>query len=401
MRRRVLLPLLLVLAPLALVGGGVYLGGHPRLLPEPVRDTLVGDSEAQLFQEAVDEIAEDYYRPVDRRDLVNRSLESAVRSLKDRFSHYFSPATYAEFVQTTSGAFVGVGVSVQASERLKRGLRILKVYDDSPAKRAGLREGDLIAAVDGRKTAGRSTEEVTTQIKGPVGTSVRLTLRRGGDERTVRVERARVALPIVQDRTERADDGSKVAYVSLASFTSGAHGELGEKIRERIDKGARSVVLDLRDNGGGLLNEAVLISSIFLEEGTVVSTRGRSKPRRVYTATGGAIDEKIPVVVLVNENSASASEIVAGALQDRGRARVVGTKTFGKGVFQEVKQLSNGGALDITVGEYFTPKGRNLGGGGVKQGAGIKPDVPAKDDPKTRRDEALDRALDAVTAPAS
>ena len=157
-------------------------------------------------------------------------------------------------------------------------------------------------------------------------------------------------------------------------------------------------MLDLRDNGGGLLNEAVLISSIFIPEGKIVTTRGRAKPEQVYTATGNAIDPKIPVVVLVNGNSASASEIVSGALQDRGRAEVVGTKTFGKGVFQEVKQLSNGGALDITVGEYFTPSGRNLGGGGVRRGAGIKPDVEARDDPATRPDEALDRALHVVAS---
>ncbi len=401
MRRRVLSPLLAVLGGLLLLGGGVYLGGHPRLLPEPARDALVGDDEAQLYQEAIDEIARDYYRPVDRRELVDRSLAAAVRSLKDRFSHYFTPVDFAEFQQTTSGEFVGVGVSVQPSERLRRGLRVLKVYDDSPAKRAGLRAGDLITKVDGRPTAGESTEEVTARIKGPVGTAVSLTLRSERGVRTERVERARVALPIVQSRMERRG-GRKVAYVSLASFTSGAHGELREAVRKRISQGAEGVVLDLRDNGGGLLDEAVLISSIFIPEGTIVSTRGRSKPRRVYSATGDAIDTKLPVVVLVNENSASASEIVAGALQDRGRAQIVGKKTFGKGVFQEVTQLSNGGALDLTVGEYFTPKGRNLGGGGVKQGAGIRPGIAAEDDRRTpKRDEALERALDAVLVPAS
>jgi carboxyl-terminal processing protease len=153
------------------------------------------------------------------------------------------------------------------------------------------------------------------------------------------------------------------------------------------------VVLDLRDNGGGLLNEAVSVSSIFIPDGRVVSTKGRARPEHVYEATGGAISKDIPVVVLVNDHSASASEIVTGALQDRHRATVVGTRTFGKGVFQEIEPLSNGGALDITVGEYFLPSGRNLGGGGVKRGAGVTPDVRAKDNPKTPRDEALLAAL--------
>ena len=135
------------------------------------------------------------------------------------------------------------------------------------------------------------------------------------------------------------------------------------------------------------------MSSIFLRDGTVVSTDGRSRDRQVYKATGGAIRGSIPVVVLVDGSSASASEIVTAALQDRGRAKVVGTRTFGKGVFQEIEALGNGGALDITVGEYFTPNGRNLGGGGVKRGSGVKPDVTAADNPSTATDEALQQAL--------
>ena len=185
--------------------------------------------------------------------------------------------------------------------------------------------------------------------------------------------------------------------MALSSFTSGAHGEVRKALDELIERGAEGVVLDLRHNGGGLLNEAVLVSSIFIPEGTIVSTRGRARPRRVFEATGTSIDEDIPVVVLVDRASASASEIVTGALQDRDRARVVGTRTFGKGVFQEIRRLSNGGALDITVGEYYTPDGRNLGGGGVRQGAGIRPDVRAVDDVKTEdRDEALDVAVETV-----
>jgi carboxyl-terminal processing protease len=181
--------------------------------------------------------------------------------------------------------------------------------------------------------------------------------------------------------------------VRLAGFTSGAHGEVGEAVRRLLKEGAEGVVLDLRDNGGGLLNEAVMVSSVFIPDGKIVSTKGRSRPTQVYEATGNAIDTDIPVVVLVNDRSASASEIVTGALQDRDRATVVGTRTFGKGVFQEIEPLSNGGALDITVGEYFLPSGRNLGGGGVSRGAGVKPDVQAEDDPDTPRDEALVAAL--------
>jgi carboxyl-terminal processing protease len=200
----------------------------------------------------------------------------------------------------------------------------------------------------------------------------------------------------------RKQGDMQIAHVRLSGFTSGAHGDVRKAVDGLLGKGADGVVLDLRDNGGGLLNEAVLVSSIFVGDGTIVSTRGRNRPRRVFEATGDPIDVDVPVVVLVNGQSASASEIVAGALQDRERAEVVGTRTFGKGVFQEVRRLSNGGALDITVGEYFTPKGRNLGGGGVKKGAGIEPEIEARDDAATEnRDEALDVALETVAREAA
>ncbi len=184
----------------------------------------------------------------------------------------------------------------------------------------------------------------------------------------------------------------------MPGFTSGSGDDVKKAVDEQLKKGAKGIVLDLRHNGGGLLNEAVSTASVFLPDGRVVSTKGRNRPEHVYNAEGGAISEKIPVVVLVDEGSASASEIVTGALQDRKRAKVVGTRTYGKGVFQEVEQMPNGGALDITVGEYFLPSGRNLGGGGVKKGAGVNPDIKASDDPKTETDEALQTALQTVAA---
>ena len=151
-----------------------------------------------------------------------------------------------------------------------------------------------------------------------------------------------------------------------------------QAVQQALKEGARGIVLDLRGNGGGLVEEAQLIASIFIPHGVIVTTSGRTQPRQTLTATGGAISPKIPAVVLVDANTASAAEIVTAALQDHRRATVVGSHTFGKGVFQEEEKLANGGALDITVGEYFTPNGRNLGGGGVRQGAGVKPEVLVK-----------------------
>ena len=382
--------------PLVLLGG-IWMGGHPGTLPSGIRDVFVEDSEGQLYDEAIDLIAQDFYRGVDKRKLLDKSLEGAVDSLDDPFSAYLNPEQYRRFNESTTGEFEGVGMNVEEDPR---GLKVLTVFEDSPAKEAGIRAGDLITKAGNTSLKGKSSEESTSLIKGEAGTSVRLTVVTGKRKpRVLTVRRARVNVPVVEKKMAREGE-LKVAHVRLASFTSGAHGAVGDAVKSLIKKGAEAVVFDLRDNGGGLLNEAVLVSSVFIPEGTIVTTKGRSRPRKVFEASGGAIDKDIPVVVLVNGNSASASEIVTGALQDRDRAVVVGTKTFGKGVFQEIERLSNGGALDITVGEYFTPKGRNLGGHGTKRG-GIQPEVKASDDPKTERDEALDVALETVAKAAA
>jgi carboxyl-terminal processing protease len=390
-RRRSLVPVLLVLLPVFLVAG-LWLGGHPDKLPGFARDAFVDDGQAQVYQEAVDLIQHDYYRPIDRKQLLDKSLGAAVKSLDDQFSNYFSPKDYASFQEATSGQFEGVGMTV---EQAKRGLRVMTVYDGSPADRGGLKSGDIITAVNGRSIAGNSSEASTARIKGPAGTPVTLKVDGGKREREVTLKRAQVDIPVVETSMEH-DGAKKIGHVRLAGFTSGAHGEVSAAVKKLLHQGADGIVLDLRDNGGGLLNEAVLVSSIFIPDGRIVSTKGRARPEQVYDATGGAIPSDIPVAVLVNRQSASASEIVTGALQDRKRATVVGTRTFGKGVFQEIEQLSNGGALDITVGEYFLPSGRNIGGGGVAKGDGISPDVKAQDDPKTKPDEGLEAAVKVV-----
>ena len=388
--RRLRTTLLILFVPLALILG-VWLGGHPDWLPGFARDSLVADTNGRLYEEAVDKIEADYYRKVDRAQLLDTSLEKAVESLDDQFSHYFSPKEYHAFQLDTEGAFEGVGMSVTAVDE---GLRVEQVYDGSPAKEGGLKRGDVITSVNGKSLKGKSSQESTTLIKGPAGTEVTLGLK---DGRRLKLKRAKVDIPIVQSQIKESG-GKKIAWVQLAGFTSGSGDDVDRAVKEELKNGAEGVVFDLRHNGGGLLNEAVEVASVFLKDGRVVSTKGRARAERKYNATGGAIASDIPVVVLVDEGSASASEIVAGALQDRKRAKIVGTRTYGKGVFQEIMRLDNGGALDITVGEYFTPTGRNLGGGGVKKGAGITPEIQASDNPETEKDEALDKALATVAA---
>jgi carboxyl-terminal processing protease len=371
-RKDPLTAILGVLLPILLVGG-LWLVGHPEHLPEFLRRAFVADHQTRVVDEAIQRVAQDYYRPIPTGKLSSASISGLVSSLSDRFSHYLTPTEYREF--NSPPHFAGIGVSVNSEHR---GLLIVRVFDSSPAARAGLKQGDLIVAVGPHKLLGLSSDAATALIKGSPGTDVQLTIESGpkGHRRTrmLKITRATVSEPVVASLSTKIH-GKKLGVVALGTFSPGAHGEVREAVERELHGGARGLIFDLRDNGGGLVSEAQLIASIFIAKGTIVSTRGRTQPSETLQALGGAISGSIPVVVLVDSNTASAAEIVTAALQDHGRATVVGTHTFGKGVFQEEEPLSNGGALDITVGEYFTPDGRNLGGGGVKQGAGITPEV--------------------------
>ena len=366
---------------------GLWLGGHPESLPGPVRDAFVQEDRA-LRAEIIDSIESNFYKDVDERKLEQSSLKGLVEALGDPYSAYLTPREARAFTEGVSGEFEGVGMNV---EEEKRGLKVLRVFEGSPAERAGIRRGDVILGVNGRSIAGVNSEVATGRIKGPAGTTVRLNvLTPGADaDRSVRVKRERIEVPVARGRTVERD-GHKLAVIELLGFSEGAHGLLRRAIDAQLEQGAEAIVLDLRGNGGGLLVEAVLVSSIFIEDGEIVSVRGRSRSERTHEADGDAIDGDIPVVVLVDGGSASASEIVTGALRDTDRGTVVGTRTFGKGLVQEVDHLSNGGVLDLTVANYYLPDGETIGT------KGIKPQVRAADDPDTRRDEALPVALDAL-----
>ena len=374
-----------VVAVLAALALGMYLGGHPSGLPEPLRDVFVDES-ASVQAEATDLIEDNFYRRVSDERLRNASLRGMVRSLNSRFSHYFTPRQNKLFQQATSGEFSGVGMTVVERDR---GLLVVGVFDGSPAKEEGIRPEDVITKVNGRSIAGDPSDVATAKIKGEEGTFVTLSVKRPGRRaRELRVRRERIRVPAVESTLRRAG-GRRYGVLRLTAFSSGAHGELVREIERQERRGAEGFVLDMRGNGGGLLDEAVLVSSAFVPDGTIVTTDGRKRAKRVFEATGDTATRK-PVVVLVDRGTASASEIVTGALRERLGAPVVGRRTFGKGVFGQIFDLSNGGALDLVVGNYYTPNGRNL------NGKGIRPDIRAVDDVDTERDEALTRALRAL-----
>jgi carboxyl-terminal processing protease len=355
-------------------------------------DALGGEEEGDAITEALETVEDNYFEAVDAGKLESSSIDGIVRELRrrydDRFSHYFTQDQLEDFEAATSGRFSGVGLTVN---EVPRGLRVADVLPDTPAERAGIEQGDVIVAVDGKSIAGVPSDVSTARIKGPKGTEVELRLLPAGrgERRDIVLERADVRVPAVDGEIRRVD-GREVAYVRFATFSEGAHGELRETIERLYRDGAEGLVLDLRANGGGLLNEAVLSTSVFVEDGTVASTESRTQGERDYEAVGDAIEPR-PTVVLVNRDTASAAEILAAALKSHDLATVVGTRTFGKGTFQEVIRLDEGGALDLTVGQYLTADGSSIAG------EGVKPEVRVEDDRRTpSKDEALQRGLGVV-----
>lgn len=368
---------------------GLWYGGHPNKLPTFLRDAFVADH-AGLNVEATEEIEDNYFRQVSGDQLSNSSLQGMARGLRrefrDRFSEYFSPESLERFDETIAGRFTGIGLEVAET---KKGLRATHVFEGSPAQRGGIEVGDVIVSVDGESIAGLGSEAATAKIKGPEKTEVTVGVldHATGRVRELHLTREQIALPVATGKVERVD-GRKLGYVRLATFSEGSGQLLRKQVEKVEDRGAEGLVLDLRENGGGLLEEAVLGASIFLPKGEVVTrTNSRTQGHAVYRTVGENLPAK-PIVVLIDRNTASAAEILTAALADDANAPVVGTRSFGKGVFQQEFPLSNGGALKLTVGEYFTPDGVNLA-----VSHGIHPDVEVSDDPGTKRDEALDRAL--------
>jgi carboxyl-terminal processing protease len=380
----------LAVALLGFLAAGLYLGGHPSVLPEPLRDVFVAET-GGLSAEAAEAIEGNYYRPVGGTELSNASLQGMVKRLRqsnkeDRYSEYFSPEALESFNQQIEGRFSGIGLSVVP---VRKGLGVAQVFPGSPAKQAGLEPGDTIVSVEGKSIAGQSSTEATEKIKGPEGTQVKIGVRDGksGKVRQLSITRAEVTLPNVSG-TVKTVKGKKLGYVRMLSFSEAAHAQLAQAVEKVEKEGAGGIVLDLRHNPGGLLDEAVLSANVFLpKDEVVVRTRSRTQGDSVHKTSGEPISD-LPVVVLVDGGTASAAEILAAALADDAGSTVVGTRTYGKGLFQEEQDLANGGALKLSVGEFFTPDGVNLA-----QSHGIHPEVKAKDDPATPVDEAKQRAL--------
>jgi len=336
-----------------------------------------GDGDLSLIEDVYSKIKSESIEPPSDEELVRGAVKGMARSVKnagDDFALFYSPKDYRSFQEVTTGQFSGIGVWLKDR---KGSLEIVSVIPSTPAQEVGLREGDVIDSIDGEAVGSLNSDQAVNRIKGKEGTHVNLGIDRGGEQVSFDIIRETIELPnLIANRTPEG-----LGYVRLYGFARGAGEQLRTEVEKLTDSGAEGIILDLRDNGGGLFSEGVSVASVFIEDGEVVSYRERSEPEISYDAEGDAFED-IPLVVLVNEGTASASEIVTGALQDTNRAVVVGTNTYGKGSVQEVLPLADASALKLTIGAYFTPNGQKI------NGSGIEPDVKVDSDPATQKERA-------------
>jgi carboxyl-terminal processing protease len=379
MRRALILPAVVVLAVPFVAG---YLISRPDRATSPV-----------AIPQAVDEVREAlaarYYRPVSANVLRLGSVVAMLSALRDPYTAYLTPTSYKLVQRDTAATYSGIGVDVLPTTS---GLVVVSVQP-GPARRAGVEKGDTIVAIGGSSTIGVDAVGALARVDTAPDRPVRLQLLRSGRTVDLNVPRGLVQAPTVESRL-LSFEGARWGDVRLASFRSNAGFLVADQVEQLQREGAQGLVLDLRGDPGGLLNQAVAVTSDFLDRGVVVSLSGAHHVHQVFRAHGGAVT-RLPLVVLVDRYTASSAEIVAAALSEHGRATLIGEQTFGKGVVQAVDAFGDGSALILTIARYFTPNGESIAH------VGVRPQIRAVDDPSTPTDEALAAALRVLAQPAS
>ena len=341
-----------------------------------------------LFGEVLEKINKEYVDEINQSESMDAAIDGLLQSL-DPYSAYMSPEIFNEMQTETSGEFGGLGIEVNMESGL---VKVISPIDDTPASRAGIKAGDYIIKIDDIQVQGKSLSEAVDLMRGPVGSSIILTVRRIGQKKALTFE---IVREIIQIKSVKADLlKNNVGYLRLTSFNENSGDQIREQIREFEKNGnINSYILDLRNNPGGLLSQAIRISDFFLDNGEIVSTKSRkaSENRKWFAKKGDLIGGKT-LVVLINYGSASASEIVAGALQDHKRAIILGENSYGKGSVQSIIPLKNKGAIRLTVAKYYLPSGKSI------SEVGVSPDIEIDEDTdefriKTDTDNQLSYAL--------
>ncbi len=356
----------------------------------PTGTVTISDSPKEVMDQAWQIVFRDYldttgkYTPEQwrklRRSVLSKSyttpkdayegIRGMLGTLDDPYTRFLDPREFKEMQIDTSGELSGVGIQLSVDKETKE-LVVISPIEGSPASRAGVQPKDVIVSIDSKSTKGMSTEDAVKLIRGKAGTTVNLVLRRKGQNLDTPLTRELIEIHAVNHQVNTAADGTKIGYIRLKQFSATATKDMRVALRDLEAQGVKGYVLDLRSNPGGLLVASVEIARQWINEGIIVSTKTRDGIQDVKRATGQALTTK-PMVVLVNEGSASASEILSGALQDNNRAVLVGQKTFGKGLVQSVRGLSDGSGMTVTIAKYLTPRNRDI------HKHGINPDVPVK-----------------------
>jgi carboxyl-terminal processing protease len=343
-RNRTALLVGIVAAPL-LVGGFV------------VQERATADG-ARLFGQVLDLVSSRFVDTVDAASLYEKAARGLVGQLQDPYSELMSPSQLRSFNSNTGGRYGGLGMSIE--EQQGKGITVAKVFHNTPAERAGIREGDVIVLVDTVSTRGWTSKKTADALTGSPGTKVNVGFSRPGVAAPIKVEFTRAVIRVPAVPYEITFDG-KVGYIPLEQFNENATSELVESVKRLQNEGTRGIVLDLRSNPGGFLDQALSISNLFLRQGQeIASVRGRNTEPQMYFAREKPMAPDVPLVILTNQYTASASEIVAGALQDHDRAVIVGNTSFGKGLVQTLFNLDGGWALKMTTAKWYTPSGRSI-----------------------------------------
>lgn len=345
----------------------------------------------QLFFEVWDTIKRDFDGDLPaNQDLNYAVIEGAIATLNDEYTRFLEPDVAARMREDMDGSFEGIGAFVRETEE---GLiEIVRPMDGQPADLAGVRAGDIIVTVDGEDITGQGIDEVITKVRGPRDTTVTLGLSREGSEELIEVSivRARIEIPVVEYRM--LDDD--IAYIHLTTFNTIAYDKVREAFDDLMAQNPRALIFDLRDNPGGFLDVSVEIADLFLPQGVVLYEKNRNGLDRAFNSDSGDAGEEIPMVVLINAGSASASELVAGAFQDNGRAPLIGEQSFGKGSVQQLRVLSDGSELRVTIARWYTPNNKNI------NGEGVAPDIVVELDPEAEiggeDDAQLQRAIEYI-----
>lgn len=321
----------------------------------------------KTFSDVIELIEKEYVDDVNAKELIQNAIQGMVQSL-DPHSSLLPPEAFEDLQIDTKGKFTGIGIHITMRDGF---VTVISPIEDTPAYRAGIKAQDRIIKVDGKPT--KDLRQAVSMMRGPKGTKVKVTILREGVKKPIEFELIRDVIPIVSVKSILLKPG--YGYIRLSQFAGNTTGEL-EKALAKLESGdepLKGLILDLRDNGGGLLNQSIKVADLFLDNGIILSIKGRhNKNTKVFKATPNQLKRDYPMIVLINGGSASASEIVAGALQDQKRALILGTTSFGKGSVQTVETLRDGSGLKLTIARYYTPSGRSI------QAKGIEPDIVLK-----------------------